>query len=163
MVFSDPKNNPMTPNIGDMLQQIWKTLFPADKMSQLKDEGSKAWSDITNTASDAWKKMNENIAELDKNVAAANAANVTYEECPVVDSQKLFAVARSIRAEGANGIAVYYERTEDGAIVENLYLANVKERELLPAETNKYAIIKAKALTADVLGLFLDSKLVILK
>ena len=52
--------------------------------------------------------------------------------------------------------------TEDGAIVENLYLANVKERELLPAETNKYAIIKAKALTADVLGLFLDSKLVIL-
>ena len=44
-----------------------------------------------------------------------------------------------------------------------VYLAYVKDRDLLPVEDNHYVVIKATALTPEVINLFEENKLVILK
>lgn len=165
----------MTPQFPNDLQvkiaKVWETIcssFSPEKRQQLADETSKAMDDISTAFSQSLDKMDKELTDLDQRIAAANAANVVYQECDVVDSQRLFGVAKSIMAKGANGIAVFRERKEakgltgEVVVTEALYLANVKDSEPLPPADNKYAIIMAKALTADVQGLFADNQLVIL-
>lgn len=165
----------MTPPISGDLQgkiaKLWENLcnsLSSEKRQQLSDETSKALSDISTTFSQSLDKMDKELSDLDKRIDAANAANVFYTECDVVDSQQLFSVAKSIMAKGANGIAVFREHKESknalGQVVvtETLYLANVKDSDPLPPTDNKYAIVLAKAITTDVQSLFADSNLVIL-
>lgn len=147
------------------IYDLFKGLLPSEEQRKaLSDEFGKGVTDITKAATEGWAKMKADLAQLDKDIEAANAANVAYEECDALNSQKLFAVAKSIAVAGANGIAAYFERhnAEVGKVGGTVYLANVNDRELLPVATNKFAILKAKEISSDILGLFFDSKLVIL-
>ena len=60
----------------------------------------------------------------------------------------------------SNGVAAMKVIKENYNIV---YLAYVKDRELLPVEDNHYVVIKATALTPEVISLFDGHELVILK
>lgn len=157
---------PQTPgqDILTSLSNFWKSLLPTDQQRKaLSDEFSNSVDKVVKTATERLASMKQNLEQLEKDIDAANAANVAYEECDAVDSKKLFATAKALAANGADGIAVYSETVGEGdsaACV--LYLANVQGRELIAIEANKFAILKAKALTADVQDLFTDSKLVIL-
>lgn len=157
---------------ADVLSQIsklWDNIIAAvpipneQQKEAIRNEFNNGLDDIKKTLNDSLEKMHKDLAELDKNIATANAADVAYGEVPTLDSQMLFEMARSIIVQGANGIAVYHEVKKNFfSTAEFLYLANVKDRELLPAEANKYAILKAKNITDDVKALFAESELVIL-
>lgn len=117
-------------------------------------------ADVSGAVAESWDKAFKQLDELDKKIDSANKANITYTEVEFLQTQQLMSIAQSIIAQGADGIAVFRVKGEDGAAIINL--ANVKGRELLPPETNKYAIIKAAALSSDVKELFADGELQIL-
>lgn len=119
------------------------------------------------------KQLDEAIEAFDKGIdgkaklaEAVSKANIDYSEMDNLDSTTFFAICRKIIAEGADGIAAYWQpaATDVSAAPapDSIYLANVCGRELLPVEKNKYAIIKAKAVADDVKEVFGDEKLVIL-
>lgn len=137
------------------------------KLVPLLEDVSKRWTEIMEVGKEvsrdmkeAWSNNMERLAETDKNIEAANKADVTNVEVEFLQTQQLMQIAKSIIAPGADGIAVFRIKGEDGAAIINL--ANVKGRELLSPETNKYAIIKAGALSADVKELFADGELQVL-
>lgn len=91
---------------------------------------------------------------------AANMANMHYEEVQVLDKKSLVDIGRKYCVEESDGVATM-KTVKDNA--NYVYLAYVLNRELLPVETNSYVIIKAAALSPDVLALFEDNELIILK
>ncbi|MGN0028620.1 MAG: hypothetical protein ACI35Q_02685 [Marinilabiliaceae bacterium] len=160
-----PEKQTSGQDLRTRISNLFKSLLPSEEQRKaISDEFHNGVSDIKKTATEGWAKMTADLAQLDKDIEAANAANVVCEECDSLTSQKLFAEAKSIAVAGANGIAAYFERHDavEGKVGGTVYLANVNDRELLPVATNKFAILRAKEISSDVLGLFFDSKLVIL-
>lgn len=100
------------------------------------------------------------IVEYFKRVSAKTKAQIVGRNFEVLNKEQLIEVAKSIKAQEADGIAAYRLDAPDAAFI---YLANVKDRILLPEEHNKYAIIRATAISSDVLKLFGTENLIILK
>lgn len=138
-----------------------KNKFPVlDGICELWTEALKVGSAISTAFKEEWSNSIKQMEETDRKIDVANKADVTNVEVEFLQTQRLMQIAQSIAAPGADGIAVFRIKGEDGAAIINL--ANVKGRELLSPETNKYAIIKAGALSADVKELFADGELQIL-
>ena len=133
------------------------------------EEGFEKFTKQLDEAIDAFDKGIDGKAKL---AEAVSKANIDYSEMDNLDSTTFFAICRKIMAEGADGIAAYWQPAAPAATdasaapaapaPDSIYLANVCGRELLPVEKNKYAIIKAKAVADDVKELFGNEKMVIL-
>ena len=76
-------------------------------------------------------------------------------------SQDLVRLAKSNAAKGGNQVVVYKMAVDSGGFV--VYVAYAKDRQLLPVESNRYVVVRANSLAPDVVTLFEDSNLVILK
>ena len=94
-------------------------------------------------------------------IEAANKANIDFSEVETLDSMTFFGICQRTILEEADAVAAYWKPGADGK-ANFIYLANVLNRELLPVEKNKYAVIKAKSVVDDVKEVFGDEKLVII-
>lgn len=131
----------------ESLDLLWKSVL----------KGGRGIADAFNNKIEESKRK---FDELDKKINEANKANIIFSQVEFLDTQLLMSTAKSIVVPGANGIAVLREKGEDGAAT--IHMTNVKDRELLPSASNRYAIIKAGALSSDVKSLFADGELQIL-
>ena len=122
------------------------------------EDGIEKFSKQLDEALDAFDKGIDGKAQL---AEAVSKANIDYSEMENLDSTTFFGICRGTILEEADAIAAYWNPATDGK-ANFIYLANVLNRELLPVEKNKYAVIKAKSVVDDVKEVFGDEKLVII-
>lgn len=86
--------------------------------------------------------------------------NVDFREVKLLNSSKLITLAKENTVAGANEVYVW-KKTHKGGMYINL--AYGKDQELLEKDKNKFIILKVDALSTEVLNMFEESELVILK
>lgn len=106
------------------------------------------------------KYATEKVGKFIDSFKTALKMTIHNEDCVVLDMKLLTEISRRYRISCSNGVAAMKVIKENYNIV---YLAYVKDRELLPVEDNHYVVIKATALTPEVISLFDGHELVILK
>lgn len=106
------------------------------------------------------KYATEKVGKFIDSFKTALKMTIHNEECVVLDMKLLTEISRRYRVNSSNGVAAMKVIKDNSNIV---YLAYVKDRDLLPVEDNHYVVIKATALTPEVINLFKENKLVILK
>ena len=106
------------------------------------------------------KYATEKVGKFIDSFKTALKMTIHNEDCVVLDMKLLTEISRRYRISCSNGVAAMKVIKENYNIV---YLAYVKDRELLPVEDNHYVVIKATALTPEVISLFDVHELVILK
>ncbi len=106
------------------------------------------------------KYAKEKVGKFIDSFKTALKMTIHNEDCVVLDMKLLTEISRRYRMSCSNGVAAMKVIKENYNIV---YLAYVKDRELLPVEDNHYVVIKATALTPEVISLFDGHELVILK
>ena len=126
-------------------------------------------------AEEALTFLKQNAEELVKNVTAdvypvleGMVQNLTGElkgiaygkEVDLLDLATLVGFAKEHIVKNSNEIVVMRMKEEACSYI---YLGYSRDRELLPSDSNRYLIIKAKALTPEVEDLFKESELIILK
>lgn len=89
-----------------------------------------------------------------------NGANIIVESIEILNHKTLVEIATKHKVEGSSEVAAYKINTVDEYIV---YLAYVKERELLDESINRYIIIRSQSISRDVEKLFNNDQLILLK
>lgn len=117
------------------------------------EEGKKAMNEIADNTK-------EQVGDFMKKLHTETAKNVEFKEVELLNSSKLITFAKENIVPGANEVYAWKKQHKDGVYV-NLAYGN--DQNLLENDKNKFIIIKAEALTADVLNMFEESELVILK
>lgn len=117
------------------------------------EEGKKAMNEIADNTK-------EQVGDFMKKLHTETAKNVEFKEVDLLNSSKLITFAKENIVSGANEVYAWKKQYKD-AIYVNLAYGN--DQNLLENDKNKFIIIKAEALTADVLNMFEESELVILK
>lgn len=112
----------------------------AKELNGLSDELKSAWSDFVK--------------------ALSETPNVCVEQVSILNQSKLVEISQKHMVEGSNAVAVVKAVVDKSDIV---YLAYMKDDELIETEKNKFVNIKAEALGRDVLELFGEEKLIVLK
>ncbi|MDD6670122.1 MAG: hypothetical protein PUE54_10860 [Bacteroidales bacterium] len=88
-------------------------------------------------------------------------AEIFSHDVAVLDMKTLTEISRKYCIEGSsNGVAAMKVFKDNLNFV---YLAYVKDRELLPVDQNHYVVIKATALTPEVINSFEEDELIIIK
>lgn len=132
-----------------ILDDFTKVIIPS-----AVEEGKKTLLEIKEDTQKAWDDFKKKIQEEGK------PDYLAFEEVEILNSQSLLDFAKKHMVSGANEVYAMKKQKKTACFV---YLAYGKDRNLFEKEQNKHVIIKASALTADVLGLFEESELVILK
>ena len=85
--------------------------------------------------------------------------DVSFETVDVLTVSDLVEFSKKHMVAGSDGVAAIRKAKDDVLFV---FLAYVKDRELLPEETNHFVVVEAKSLADDTKELFGDLDLVIL-
>ena len=85
---------------------------------------------------------------------------VDYIKVELLNSTKLIALAKENTVDGANEVYVWKKTYKNGMYIN---LAYGKDQNLLEKDKNKFIILEAEALSADLLNMFEESELIILK
>lgn len=143
--MTNAKENPLK----DSIEKIFEELVP-----EIVNTGKKTLGDIKKDAQEAWVEFLKNIQEnkMPKYIVA--------EEVEFLNSKKLIELAKKYIVAGSNEVYVMKRQEKDAVKV---FLAYGKDKTPLQKEQNKYVIIKAEGLSADILGMFEQSEVVILK
>lgn len=115
------------------------------------EEGKKAMDEI---AKNTKEQVKEFIERLNTEVA------VDYIKVELLNSTKLIALAKENTVDGANEVYVWKKTYKNGMYIN---LAYGKDQNLLEKDKNKFIILEAEALSADLLNMFEESELIILK
>lgn len=134
--------------VVDVFVKLFDAVVPV-----IMEEGKKAMSDIA-------KNTKEQVGDFMKSLNTEMPKNVDFKEVELLNSSKLITFAKENIVPGANEVYAWKKQYKDGVYV-NLAYGN--EQNLLETDKNKFIIIKAEALTADLLNMFEESELVILK
>lgn len=139
----------------EKLNSIFETLQKGiqDVIPIIVEEGKNTIDDIAKFAGEEWAKFKENIKSKPD-------AKVATEEVELLNAKKLVEFAKKYRVANANEVYAW-KKQGDNAVIVNL--AYGKDKEPLDTADNQYVIIKAEGLSADVMNLFKESELVILK
>lgn len=129
---------------------IFKNLFE-EVGPVVIEEGKKAMDEI---AKNTKEQVKEFIERLNTEVA------VDYIKVELLNSTKLIALAKENTVDGANEVYVWKKTYKNGMYIN---LAYGKDQNLLEKDKNKFIILEAEALTADLLNMFEESELIILK
>lgn len=129
---------------------IFKNLFE-DVGPVVIEEGKKAMDEI---AKNTKEQVKEFIERLNTEVA------VDYRKVELLNSTKLIALAKENTVDGANEVYVWKKTYKNGMYIN---LAYGKDQNLLEKDKNKFIILEAEALSADLLNMFEESELIILK
>lgn len=100
------------------------------------------------------------LEDLVKNFTGEMRGFAFGKEVGVLDMPTLVNFAKKYIVAKSNEIVAMKVKQDDCYFI---YLAYSKDRQLLPPAENKYVIIKAESLDKEVLDLFAESELVILK
>lgn len=131
---------------------VFKSLFE-EVVPVVIEEGKKAIGEI---AENTKEQVNEFIEELN----TEKEVDVDFREIELLNSSKLITLAKENIVDGANEVYVWKKAYKSGMYIN---LAYGKYQELLEKDKNKFIILKAEALSADLLNMFEESELVILK
>ena len=131
---------------------VFKSLFE-EVVPVIIEEGKKAIDEI---AKNTKEQVNEFIEELN----TEKEVDVDFREIELLNSSKLITLAKENIVDGANEVYVWKKAYKSGVYIN---LAYGKDQELLEKDKNKFIILKAEALGADLLNMFKESELVILK
>ena len=134
--------------IIDVFKSLFKEVVPV-----VIEEGKKAIDEITKNTKE---QVNEFIEELN----TEKEVDVDFRELELLNSSKLITLAKENIVDGANEVYVWKKAYKSGVYIN---LAYGKDQELLEKDKNKFIILKAEALGADLLNMFKESELVILK
>ena len=134
--------------IIDVFKSLFEEIVPV-----VIEEGKKAIDEITKNTKE---QVNEFIEELN----TEKVENVDFREVELLNSSKLITLAKENIVDGANEVYVWKKAYKSGVYIN---LAYGKDQELLEKDKNKFIILKAEALGADLLNMFKESELVILK
>ena len=134
--------------IIDVFKSLFKEVVPV-----VIEEGKKAIDEITKNTKE---QVNEFIEELN----TEKEVDVDFREIELLNSSKLITLAKENIVDGANEVYVWKKAYNSGIYIN---LAYGKDQELLEKDKNKFIILKAEALGADLLNMFKESELVILK
>ena len=131
---------------------VFKSLFE-EVVPVVIEEGKKAIGEI---AKNTKEQVNEFVEELN----TEKEVDVDFREIELLNSSKLITLAKDNIVDGANEVYVWKKAYKSGVYIN---LAYGKDQELLEKDKNKFIILKAEALGADLLNMFKESELVILK
>ena len=131
---------------------VFKSLFE-EVVPVVIEEGKKAIDEI---AKNTKEQVNEFVEELN----TEKEVDVDFREIELLNSSKLITLAKENIVDGANEVYVWKKAYKSGVYIN---LAYGKDQELLEKDKNKFIILKAEALGADLLNMFKESELVILK
>ncbi len=134
--------------IVDVFNKLFEEVAPV-----VVEEGKKAIDEI---AQNTKEQVNEFIEQLN----TEKVKNVDFREVKLLNSSKLITLAKENTVAGANEVYVW-KKTHKGGMYINL--AYGKDQELLEKDKNKFIILKVDALSTEVLNMFEESELVILK
>ena len=134
--------------IIDVFKSLFEEIVPV-----VIEEGKKAIGEI---AKNTKEQVNEFIEELN----IEKEVDVDFREIELLNSSKLITLAKENIVDGANEVYVWKKAYKSGVYIN---LAYGKDQELLEKDKNKFIILKAEALGADLLNMFKESELVILK
>ena len=130
--------------IIDIFKNLFEEVGPV-----VIEEGKKAMDEI---AKNTKEQVKEFIERLNTEVA------VDYIKVELLNSTKLIALAKENTVDGANEVYVWKKTYKNGMYIN---LAYGKDQNLL--EKDKFIILEAEALSADLLNMFEESELIILK
>ena len=131
---------------------VFKSLFE-EVVPVVIEEGKKAIDEIA-------KNTNEQVNEFIEEINTEKVENVDFREVELLNSSKLITLAKENIVDGANEVYVWKKAYKSGVYINFAY---GKDQELLEKDKNKFIILKAEALGADLLNMFKESELVILK
>lgn len=134
--------------IIDVFKSLFEEIVPV-----VIEEGKKAIDEI---AKNTKEQVNEFVEELN----TEKEVDVDFREIELLNSSKLITLAKENIVDGANEVYVWKKAYKSGVYIN---LAYGKGQELLEKDKNKFIILKAEALGADLLNMFKESELVILK
>lgn len=134
--------------IIDVFKSLFEEIVPV-----VIEEGKKSIDEITKNTKE---QVNEFIEELN----TEKEVDVDFREIELLNSSKLITLAKENIVDGANEVYVWKKAYKSGVYIN---LAYGKDQELLEKDKNKFIILKAEALGADLLNMFKESELVILK
>jgi len=134
--------------IIDVFKSLFEEIVPV-----VIEEGKKAIDEI---AENTKEQVNEFIAELN----TKKVENVDFREVELLNSSKLISLAKENIVDGSNEVYVWKKTYESDMYVN---LAYGKDQELLEKDKNRFIILKVEALSADLLSMFEESELIILK
>lgn len=100
------------------------------------------------------------VGQLIDDVMNGFGGCVFGEALDTLQKSDLVTFSKRYMVYGANEVVAIYHKEEDGEIV---YLSYAKDRELMPEKQNHFVILKAKTLGEDLVDLFKDSEIVVLK
>ncbi|MCQ2208269.1 MAG: hypothetical protein MJZ02_08645 [Paludibacteraceae bacterium] len=141
-------NPQTTENILNVLKQELNKIIP-----EVLAEGKKTLGEIKADTSAAFQSFIESIK-------TNTPSYMVFKEIDLLDSQTLVTLAKENKVDGANEVYAWRMQKDDALYV---YLAYGKDKELIEKEQNKFVVVKTGALKIDVINLFKDSELVILK
>ena len=132
--------------IIDIFKNLFEEVGPV-----VIEEGKKAMDE---NAKNTKEQVKEFIERMNTEVA------VDYRKVELLNSTKLIALAKENTVDGANEVYVWKKTYKNGMYIN---LAYGKDQNLLEKDKNKFIILEAEALSADLLNMFEESELIILK
>lgn len=130
--------------IIDIFKNLFEEVGPV-----VIEEGKKAMDEI---AKNTKEQVKEFIERLNTEVA------VDYRKVELLNSTKLIALAKENTVDGANEVYVWKKTYKNGMYIN---LAYGKDQNLLEKDKNKFIILEAEALSADLLNMFEESEVTI--
>ena len=134
--------------IIDVFKSLFEEIVPV-----VIEEGKKAIDEIT-------KNTKEQVNEFVEELNTEKEVDVDFREIELLNSSKLITLAKENIVDGANEVYVWKKAYKSGVYIN---LAYGKDQELLEKDKNRFIILKVEALSADLLSMFEESELVILK
>ena len=134
--------------IIDVFKSLFEEIVPV-----VIEEGKKAIDEIA-------KNTNEQVNEFIEEINTEKVENVDFREVELLNSSKLITLAKENIVDGANEVYVWKKAYKSGVYIN---LAYGKDQELLEKDKNRFIILKVEALSADLLSMFEESELIILK
>ncbi len=120
----------------------------------ISEAGKETVQDISKDAKQAWEDFLKKIREQ------KTPDYIVAEDVEFLNTKTLLEIAKKYIVKGSNEVYVMRKQEKNCIFV---YLAYGKDKTILEKEQNKYVVIKAEGVSADILGMFDNTELVILK
>lgn len=140
------------------------------KLIQLLDKAEAYIEELLPVIKDEWQKCKEGIKsdfeESVKNFTETvlkkyyKADNIAFKKVEKLDASNLLAIVKEYKVAGANECYVW-KKPVDG--VQFVNVAYGKDQELIANDDNMFIIIQPDTMSEDVLDMFGESELVVLK
>lgn len=129
--------------------------FFKEALPILEQEGKEAWQGMKKDLEDDWARFKEELKAMSK-----SPENLVFKEEEFLNKEKLVAVARQYIVSGSNEVYAWKKEYTNYYVI---YLTYGVSGEPIETSRNYFVNIKAEALAKDVLALFGNSELIVLK